>query len=67
MDYTNRQPPRPGVRRIALNVNLSPEIHAELGQIAAGNRSAAIELLVREHVTRRERRARSAPIPEPAP
>lgn len=67
MDYTNRSARLSGVRRIALNVNLSPEIHAELGQIAAGNRSAAIELLVREHVKRRERRARATQTLEPTP
>jgi hypothetical protein len=48
-------------RRIALNVNLSPEIHRELEFICNGNKSAAIEFLVREHLLRR--RTESAPTP----
>jgi len=47
-----RRPPIAKGRRISLNVNLSPEIHRELGKIANGNRSAAIEELVRQHLAR---------------
>lgn len=44
-----------GRRRISLNVNLAPDVHRELGRIAAGNRSAAIEELVRRHMADRTR------------
>jgi len=40
-------------RRISLNVNLSPEIHRELGKICNGNRSAAIEALVGRYLADR--------------
>lgn len=40
-------------RRIPLNVNLSPEIHTELGRIGNGNRSAAIETLVQRYLAER--------------
>lgn len=49
-----------GVRRVVLTVNLDPEVHKELGKIARGNRSQAIEELVRRHVAERTR------LPEPA-
>jgi len=49
-----------GVRRVVLTVNLDPEIHRQLGKIAAGNRSMAIEELVRRYVAERPR------TPEPA-
>jgi hypothetical protein len=39
-------------RRIVINVNLDPDIHQALGKICDGNRSAAIEALVREHLKR---------------
>lgn len=39
-------------RRISVNVNLAPAIIAELAKIAEGNRSKAIEQLVRSHVAR---------------
>lgn len=35
-----------------MNVNLAPSILLELAKIAGGNRSAAIEKLVRDHVAR---------------
>jgi hypothetical protein len=60
MDSLIRRPRLPkGKRRIPLNVNLTPEIHRELGRIAGGNRSAAIENLVRQYLADRTR------IPEP--
>jgi metal-responsive CopG/Arc/MetJ family transcriptional regulator len=60
MDALIRRPRLPkGKRRIPLNVNLTPEIHRELGRIAGGNRSAAIENLVRQYLADRTR------IPEP--
>jgi hypothetical protein len=49
-----------GRRRIALCVNLAPDIHKELGKIAGGNRSAAIEDLVRRHLA-----GRLTSVPEP--
>lgn len=52
MYHETRQKPLKEGRRISLNVNLSPEIIDELGAIAQGNRSAAIEQLVREHIAR---------------
>jgi hypothetical protein len=42
----------PEGRRIPLSVNLKPEIHAALGEICSGNRSAAIEKLVEDHLER---------------
>jgi hypothetical protein len=39
-------------RRIAINVNLTPEIHEQLFALGKGNRSAAIEELVKRHVAR---------------
>jgi hypothetical protein len=43
-------------RRMNINVNLTPEVHAALGMICAGNRSAAIEMLVAEYVQREAQR-----------
>lgn len=45
-----RRAPLSKGRRISLNVNLSPEIHRELGKLCKGNRSAAIESLVLWHL-----------------
>jgi hypothetical protein len=56
MDYSNRQEPLEQGRRISLNVNLSPDILEELAKIADGNRSKAIEILVRQHIARSRRR-----------
>jgi hypothetical protein len=54
MDSFIRRPRLPrGKRRIPLNINLTPEIHRELGRIAGGNRSAAVEQLVRQWVAER--------------
>ncbi len=53
MDVGNRRAPLRKGRRISLNVNLSPDAHRELGRIANGNRSAAIEHLVSEHLERK--------------
>lgn len=52
MEPSSRQPRLPKGRRISLNVNLSPRAHLELGRICNGNRSAAIERLVDEHLKR---------------
>jgi hypothetical protein len=52
MDHATRQAPLEEGRRISLNVNLAPDILRELALISGGNRSAAIEKLVREHVAR---------------
>jgi hypothetical protein len=52
MDISSRRPPLKKGRRIALNVNISPETHRALGKISNGNRSAAIETLVRQHLDR---------------
>jgi hypothetical protein len=52
MDYSTRQEPLEEGPRVSLNVTLAPSIIKELGSICAGNRSAAIEKLVREHVLR---------------
>ena len=59
MDNTNRRAPLRKGRRIPICLSLSPETHRELGKICAGNRSAAVESLVRDHVERLR-----APIPE---
>lgn len=50
MDYSTRRAPLRGAKRIPLNVTVSPQTHEELGRIAAGNRSAAIEELVKRHL-----------------
>ena len=47
------------LRRIPLCVSLSPETHRDLAKLEKGNRSAAIELLVREYFER----ARAIPTP----
>jgi hypothetical protein len=52
MDQSTRRRRLETGRRISLNVNLDPEVHHELGRICDGNRSAAIEALVREHLKR---------------
>jgi hypothetical protein len=39
-------------RRIPLNVNLTQEVLDALGEICGGNRSAAIEMLVEQHIER---------------
>jgi hypothetical protein len=54
MYHATRQPPLKEGRRISVNVNLAPSVLLELSKIAGGNRSAAIEALVREHVARRQ-------------
>jgi hypothetical protein len=53
MDKPGRRAPLPKGRRICLNVNLSPEIHRELGKLCGGNRSAAIEALVARYLAER--------------
>lgn len=52
MDYAARRAPLKKGRRINLNVNLDPDIHRALGRLCGGNRSAAIEQLVRAHMER---------------
>lgn len=52
MYHATRQEPLKEGRRISVNVNLAPQILLELAKIAGGNRSAAIEKLVREHIAR---------------
>jgi hypothetical protein len=52
MYHETRQKPLKEGRRISLNVNLAPDIIEELGAICSGNRSAAIEKLVRDHLAR---------------
>jgi hypothetical protein len=53
LDNSNRSEPLKKGRRIPITVNLAPDIHRELGKIEGGNKSAAIERLVREHIARR--------------
>jgi hypothetical protein len=54
MPITQRRAPlERGGRRIQLCVSVSSETLRELKRIERGNRSAAIERLVREHVARR--------------
>ncbi len=48
----NRRPRLERGRRIAINVNLSPETHKALHKIGKGNRSKAIEDLVTQHLER---------------
>jgi hypothetical protein len=50
MDNENRRLPEG--RRISVNVNLKPEINDALKDICGGNRSAAIEKLVEDHLER---------------
>jgi hypothetical protein len=57
----DRRPRLEEGRRISINVNLSPRIHHELGRICNGNRSAAIERLVEDHL----KRMRESPIERP--
>ena len=53
MDIETRRAPLPnGGRRLSLNVNLELATIQALEHIAGGNRSAAIEALVREHLKR---------------
>jgi len=52
MDHANRRPRLPKGKRINLNVNLDPEIHSALGLLCGGNKSAAVEALVRQHLER---------------
>jgi hypothetical protein len=65
MDLSTRRAPLPRGRRLSLNVNISPDVHRELGKLCGGNRSAAIEELVRRHVERL--RAERTPTPERTP
>jgi hypothetical protein len=55
MNHLNRRS-RPrladGRRRIAINVNLSPDVLKELKKLGNGNRSAAIEELVAQYLDR---------------
>lgn len=52
MDYTSRRAPLKKGRRINLNLNIAPDVHRELGRLCGGNRSAAVEALVHEHLAR---------------
>jgi hypothetical protein len=52
MDHSTRRAPLRKGRRIPLNVTLSPDIHRDLAKLEKGNRSAAIEMLVREYFER---------------
>lgn len=49
-----RRQPLKGTRRIAITVTLDADTHAGLFLIGNGNRSAAIEYLVRQHLSKRE-------------
>jgi len=53
MDISTRRAPLTRGRRIPLSVNIAPDVHRELGKLCGGNRSAAIEELVRQHLERR--------------
>jgi hypothetical protein len=53
MDYNSRRAPLRRGRRVYLNASLSPETHKHLAKIGNGNRSAAIEILVAEHMERK--------------
>lgn len=46
---------------MALTLNITPEVHRELGLIAQGNRSAAVEMLVQWYLRSQ------APVIEPTP
>lgn len=66
MDYSTRRPPLgPYIKRIPLNVTLSPKTHEHLALIGDGNRSAAIEILVEEHMKRETRRRAAEPAVTP--
>jgi len=64
IDYGHRRAPLRRGRRIPLNVNLSPETHKELHRIGEGNRSAAIEDVVRWYTEHRAREL-AALVPDP--
>ena len=55
MSIANRRAPIKGVRRFPMTITLTPETDKGLLLIGNGNRSAAIEQLVTEHITKRER------------
>lgn len=60
MNIERRRAPLRKGRRIPICLSLSPDTHRALAKIADGNRSEAVEQLVREHVER------LAPILEPS-
>ena len=64
MSQPTRRAPLKGARRRAITVTVDDATHAGLARIGNGNRSAAIEQLVREHLAKR-RRART-PESDPA-
>ena len=53
MDISSRRAPLKRGRRIPLCVSLDPDTHKGLEKIARGNKSAAIEQLVRDYFARR--------------
>jgi hypothetical protein len=59
---TTRRMPIARARRIALNVTLAPETIEVLGRVGQGNRSAAIEELVRLYRRRELAIPRTEPI-----
>ena len=59
MSQPTRRAPLKAGRRRAITVTVDEVTHAGLTRIGNGNRSAAIEQLVREHLAKR-RRTRSA-------
>lgn len=61
MDNSNHRPRLRKGRRMPLNVTLSPHIVRALAKIGGGNRSAAIEKLVDEHLERQQTLADAQP------
>lgn len=53
MNQSIRRQPLASGRRIPLTVNLEPQLHRELGLIGQGNRSKAIETLVKWYLAAR--------------
>ena len=53
MDIATRRAPLKKGRRLAVTISISPETHKGLAKIAKGNKSAAIEQLVRDYFARR--------------
>jgi len=64
IDYVHRRAPLRRGRRVPLNVNISLETLKELSRIGEGNRSAAIEDVVRWYSEHRAREL-AALVPDP--
>jgi hypothetical protein len=66
MSKSNRRPPLRTGRRIPLTITVDDATNEGLLMIGNGNRSAAIEQLVRDHLTKLARNRSRAPDTSPA-